>query len=58
MDWTQELDERQRKELSLARLYSKEYARGTTGHNQLMLIAKLAELLDKAQQPQQLQGNE
>lgn len=52
MDWAQELDERQRKELSLARLYAKDYAHGTDGHSRLMLIAKLAELLDKAQAAQ------
>lgn len=52
MNWTQELDERQRKELELARLYAKDFAHGTTGHNQLMLIAKLAELLDKTEQKQ------
>lgn len=49
-DWTQALDERQRKELALARLYAKDFAHGTDGHNRLLLINKLAELLDKAQQ--------
>jgi hypothetical protein len=46
-DWTQELDERQQKELKLARLYAKDFAHGTDGHHRLLLIAKLADLLDK-----------
>jgi hypothetical protein len=44
--WTDALDERQQKELDFARLYATHYAHGTDGHSRLMLIARLAELLD------------
>ena len=47
--WDELLDERQRKELALAILYAREFAHGTTGHNQLMLIARLAEMLDRVE---------
>lgn len=47
--WLQELDERQRKELYFAKLYAAEFSHGTDGHNRLLLIAKLADLLDKAE---------
>lgn len=42
------IDERQRKEVAFSELYAAEFNHGTTGHNQLMLIARLAELLDAA----------
>lgn len=45
--WRSELDERQLKELKLAIIYAEDFHHGTTGHNQLMLIAKLAEILDR-----------
>lgn len=44
--WTDDLDPRQQKELDFARTYATQYAHGTDGHSRLMLIAKLAELLD------------
>lgn len=44
--WESQLDNRQHKELRLAQLYAKDFAHGTTGHNQLMLIARLADLLN------------
>lgn len=46
MSWIDTLDERQRKEIALARLYAKEYAHGTDGHHRLLLISRMAELLD------------
>jgi hypothetical protein len=46
-DWTQQLDERQQKELKLARLYAKDFSHGTDGHHRVLLIAKLADLLDE-----------
>lgn len=46
-DWLSNFDERQRKEIALCRLYAKDFAHGTVGHNEKMIIAKLAELLDK-----------
>jgi hypothetical protein len=45
--WMNELDERQQKELLFARLYAKDFAHGTDGHHRLLLIAKLAALLDE-----------
>lgn len=45
-DWRPLLDERQRAELELAMIYRRDFHHGTTGHNQLMLIDQLAEMLD------------
>jgi hypothetical protein len=39
-------DERQQKEIAFAELYERDFHHGTTGHNQLLLIARLALLLD------------
>ena len=44
-DWMDVLDERDRKEIDLARRYAWD-PHGTTGHHRLMLIAHLADLLD------------
>lgn len=41
-NWWDALSEREQKEIKLATYYSDNLAHGTTGHNQLMLIAKLA----------------
>lgn len=46
-DWRSELDERQRSELMFALMYEADYHHGTDGHGRLMLIAKLAHLLDE-----------
>jgi hypothetical protein len=46
--WMNELDERQQKELMFARMYAKDFAHGTDGHHRLLLIAKLAAMLDEA----------
>jgi hypothetical protein len=45
--WMAELDTRQINEVYLAKMYAKTFAHGTDGHGRLMLIAKLAELLDR-----------
>jgi hypothetical protein len=45
-EWMKELDDRQRKEVEFARLYAGQFGHGTDGHNRLLLIAKLATLLD------------
>lgn len=45
--WYQRLDERQQKEIRLAVVYATQFAHGTTGHNQLMLLAKMAERLSR-----------
>lgn len=45
-DWVDLLDEREDKEIDFSLLYSRDFAHGTAGHNRLMLVAKLARLLD------------
>jgi len=44
--WRQMLDERQRKAIAFAETYVRDFNHGTVGHNDLVLIARLAELLD------------
>lgn len=44
--WLNKLDERQQKEIRFAEVYAEEFHHGTNGHNQLILIAQLAQLLD------------
>jgi hypothetical protein len=46
--WRQMLDERQRKAIAFAETYVRDFNHGTIGHNDLVLIARLAELLDVA----------
>ena len=48
--WEKLLDERQLKELHFARLYVAEFNHGTDGHSRLLLIDRLAVLLDRAYQ--------
>ena len=45
-DWKAQFDERQRAEISLAKTYLKLYNHGTTGHQRMVIIAKMAQLLD------------
>ena len=44
--WMQNLDEREAKEIEFACHYAELYHHGTSGHIRLMLIAKLAHLLN------------
>lgn len=44
--FSEALDDRQRQEIELAKVYERDFHHGTTGHNQLMLIALLARLLE------------
>ena len=46
--WRDLLDDRQQKEIAFSELYATEYKHGTTSHNQYVLIARLALLLDVA----------
>lgn len=46
--WREQLDEKQRKEVAWAETYQTQFQHGTTGHNQLMLIARLVHMLDVA----------
>lgn len=39
--------ERQRPEIAFDRLYADQYKHGTVGHNERMIIARMAELLDE-----------
>lgn len=45
-EWEKLLDDRQRAEIAFAKMYTKSFAHGTDGHHRLMIIARLAELLD------------
>lgn len=47
--WRELLDERQLKEIQLAEIYARDFHHGTTGHNQLMLIAQLVDALDRVE---------
>ena len=40
------LDEREQKEVRFARLYARDFAHGTDGHSRIMLIAKMAYILE------------
>jgi hypothetical protein len=46
MIWLDALDDRQQREAEFARVYASAYHHGTDGHSRLMLIARLAALLD------------
>lgn len=56
-EWMQELDERQQKEIRFATIYARQFGHGTDGHNRLLLIAKLSDMLDKAELDK-LNGNQ
>ncbi len=47
-EWEKLLDGRQRAEIAFAKFYARNFHHGTDGHNRLMLIARLADLLDEA----------
>ena len=49
LTWGQSLNAREWQEVSFAQVYAKDFAHGTAGHVRLMLIAKLADLLDEAE---------
>ena len=46
-NWLDEFDAREQKSIDHARLYAALYAHGDPGHLHLMIIAKLAALLDR-----------
>lgn len=48
-EWQKLLDQRQKDEVALARFYAQGTKHGTDGHNRLMLIAKMADMLDDAE---------
>jgi hypothetical protein len=41
------LDERQQKQVAFSREYAKNYGHGADGHNNMLIIAKLADELDR-----------
>lgn len=47
--WIDQLTERERKEVQFALLYAGQFNHGTDGHSRLVLIDKLARLLDEAE---------
>jgi hypothetical protein len=47
--WQARFDERANKQISFARVYAKEYHHGADGHNNMMIIAQMADLLDKTE---------
>jgi hypothetical protein len=46
VDWLTHFDDRQRKQIAFSRLYARDFGHGATGHNDMLIIAKMAELLD------------
>jgi hypothetical protein len=46
MNWLDALDDRQQKEVEFSRVYTSMYHHGTDGHHRMMLIDRLAKLLD------------
>lgn len=45
--WRQSLTDRERKEILFAETYKDSFEHGTDEHNRLMMIAHMAELLDR-----------
>jgi hypothetical protein len=43
--WFGHFDERQQKQIRFARLYAQDFAHGADGHNNMLIIAKMSELL-------------
>lgn len=46
-EWLSLLTERERKQVEFAQLYTKEFNHGTIGHNDLVLIAKLVDIINQ-----------
>lgn len=49
MNWMNNFDERQQKEIEFCRLYAQDFGHGTEGHNAKLIIARMADLLNKVQ---------
>jgi hypothetical protein len=45
-EWRDQFTEREQKEIKLAEVYYEQFSHGTTGHNQLIIIARMSHLLD------------
>jgi hypothetical protein len=50
VSWFNLIDERQQKEVNFARVYAADFKHGTDGHNRLLLIDKMAAMLDEQEQ--------
>ncbi len=48
MNWKEQLDEREMREIEFCRVYRARFGHGTDGHLLRILVAKMADLLDKA----------
>ncbi len=49
--WLDKFDERQQKQIKLARLYdAPDFRHGADGHNNMLIISKMASLLDAAEE--------
>ena len=46
--WPRDFDERELNEIRFCRVYKEQFAHGTPGHNPMMIIAKLTDLLEQA----------
>jgi hypothetical protein len=49
MDWRSNFDERELKEITLCRHYYQQLGHGTTGHNRMVIIAKMVSILNNAE---------
>lgn len=49
MKWLNQFDERQRKEIEFCFVYLNQFEHGTDGHNAKIIIAKMAQLLNKVE---------
>ena len=47
MNWLNNFDERQQKEIEFCTWYAEKFGHGTDGHNAKLIIAKMAAMLDK-----------
>ena len=47
--WFSAFDERQQNQIRFARLYAVKFHHGADGHNNMMIIAQMADLLDKTE---------
>ncbi len=47
MSWLNNFDERQQKEIEFSILYLNQFEHGTDGHNAKVIIAKMADMLNK-----------
>lgn len=45
LNWMQQLEPHEQREVELANVYASVFAHGTDGHSRLMLIAKLSQLV-------------